>query len=187
MATTLETDTPSEDSDETGSMTPGKRLAISAFVVLTLLGMLATTAPRSEIKAGLFELTQPYLLATGLDQSWGVFAPSPPRTTNDVVARVDRADGGVGVYPLEGSNGVAEYWDYRWRKYGEQLWKKRGAERERTAFAGYIADQDRAAGHEPVRVTLLRIVHVNAPPGGPPPAAGSDREISFFSTPVGRR
>ena len=69
-----------------------------------------------------------------------------PATTNDVVARVDRADGTVGVYPLEGSDGLAEYWDYRWRKYGEQLWKKRTAEPERVAFARWVADQDRADG-----------------------------------------
>ncbi|WP_166659772.1 hypothetical protein [Actinomycetospora succinea] len=187
MATTLETDTPSEDSDETRSMTPGKRLAISAFVVLTLLGMVAATAPPSAIKNGLVDLTRPYLLATGLDQSWGVFAPSPPRTTNDVVARVDRADGTVGVYPMQGGNGVTEYWDYRWRKYGEQLWKKKTAERERVAFAGWIADEDRAGGHQPVRVTLLRASRVNPPPGSPTPDEGPATDVPFFSTPVGGR
>ena len=117
-----------------------------------------------------------------------MFAPSPPRTTNDVVARVDRADGTVGVYPLEGGIGVAEYWDYRWRKYGEQLWKKRTAERERVAFAGWIADQDRAAGHEPVRVTLVRDrTGRTCPRDRRAPTRGPWREIPFFTTPVGRR
>jgi hypothetical protein len=132
--TTRETDAPdqeSEDADDAAPMSRGKRLGISALIVLTLLGMLASTAPRSVIKDGLLDLTRPYLLATGLDQAWGVFAPSPPRTTNDVVAHVERADGTVGVYPLEGSAGIPEYGDYRWRKYGEQLWKKRPAVRER--------------------------------------------------------
>ena len=102
-----------------------------------------------------------------------MFSPSPPRTTNDVVARVDRADGTVGVYPLDGGNGVAEYWDYRWRKYGEQLWKKRTAERERIAFARWIADQDRAAGHEPVRVTLVRDQPRRTSRPGPGPDEGT--------------
>lgn len=190
QTTTRGTDAPEptpEDVDEGASMSRGKRLGISALIVLTLLGMLASTAPKSLIKDGLIDLTRPYLLATGLDQAWGVFSPSPPRTTNQVVARVDRADGTVGTYPLAGSDGVAEYWDYRWRKYGEQLWKKRSAERERTAFARWVADQDRAAGHEPVRVTLVRSLQVNPPPGRPAPDEGAWREIPFFTTPVGRR
>ena len=69
---------------------------------------------------------------------------------------------------MEGGIGITEYWDYRWRKYGEQLWRKRTAERERVAFAGWIADQDRAAGHEPVRVTLVRENRQNLPPGPGP-------------------
>jgi hypothetical protein len=127
------------------------------------------------------------MLATGLEQGWGVFAPSPPRTTNHVTARVDRADGTVGVYPLDGGDGITEYWDYRWRKYGEQLWKKKTAERERVAFAGWVADQDRADGHEPVRVTLVRAAYTNPPPGGAVADAGTWREIPFFTTPVSRR
>jgi hypothetical protein len=149
--------------------------------------MLASTAPKSEIKNGLLDLTRPFLLVTGLDQAWGVFAPSPPRTTNQVVARVDRADGTVGLYSLEGSDGLAEYWDYRWRKYGEQLWKKRTAEPERVAFARWVADGDRAEGHEPVRVTLMRSARQNLPPGQPGPDEGPVQDIPFFTTPVGRR
>jgi hypothetical protein len=188
--TTRETDGPEPVSEEADDATPtsrGRRLGISALIVLTLLGMLASTAPRSLIKDGLLGLTRPYLLATGLDQAWGVFAPSPPRTTNDVVARVERADGTVGVYSLEGSAGIPEYWDYRWRKYGEQLWKKRPAERERVAFSRYVAQQDRAAGHEPVRVTLVRLTRTNPAPGREGPEEGPVRDIPFFTTPVGQR
>ena len=144
--TTRETDAPdqeSEDADDAAPMSRGKRLGISALIVLTLLGMLASTAPRSVIKDGLLDLTRPYLLATGLDQAWGVFAPSPPRTTNDVVAHVERADGTVGVYPLEGSVGIPEYGDYRWRKYGEQLWKKRPA----SGSARVVCYVDNSIGH----------------------------------------
>jgi hypothetical protein len=185
--TTREPDSPeatSGDADAAESLSRGKRLGISALIVLVLLGLFASAGPRSELRDGARDLARPFMLMTGLDQGWGVFAPSPPRTTNDVVARVERADGTVGVYPLEGGNGVTEYWDYRWRKYGEQLWKKRGAERERIAFAGWIADQDRADGHAPTRVTLVRIVRPNLPPGDGPDT-GAPQEVSFFATPVG--
>ncbi|GAA4873903.1 hypothetical protein [Actinomycetospora straminea] len=192
MTTTQETDSPppgSGDPDEAEApetLSRQKRLGISVLIVLVLLGMLASVAPKSQLREELRDITRPFLLASGVDQGWGVFSPSPPTTTNLVVARVDRADGTVGVYPMEGGVGIAEYWDYRWRKYAEQMWRKRGAERERIAFAGWIADQDRAAGHEPVRVTLLRHTRQNLPPG-PGPDAGEWREIPFFTTPASRR
>lgn len=186
MTTTEKADTSEAvtEPDEAPALSGGRRLGISVLIVLVLLGMLASTAPRSEIKNGLVDLTRPFLYATGLEQAWGVFAPSPPRTTNHVVARVERTDGTVGVHPLDGGDGITEYWDYRWRKYGEQLWKKKTAERERVAFAGWIADQERADGHEPVRVTLTRSSYTNPPPGGAAGDAGTWREIPFFTTPV---
>ena len=76
---------------------------------------------------------------TGLDQKWGVFAPNPRIETSNVVGRVERADGTLGDYPLESGAGISEYWNYRWRKYGEQLWTRPTAEPERVAFARWIA------------------------------------------------
>lgn len=189
MATTLETDavqSATPEQDDASSPTRGRRLGISVLIVLVLLGMLASTAPRSEIKNGLLDLTRPFLLATGLDQTWGVFAPSPPQMSNEVIARVDRADGTVGVYTLVGGDGVTEYWDYRWRKYGEQLWQEQSAEQERAAFARWFAQQDSAAGHEPSRVTLVRVVRPNLP-AGPGPDTGPSQDIPFFTTPVSSR
>ncbi|MEJ2884950.1 hypothetical protein [Actinomycetospora aeridis] len=180
METTREGDAP-----EAESLGRGRRLGLSVLIVLTLLGMVASTVPPSLVKSTLLDLTQPYLLVTGLDQSWGVFAPNPPRSSNDVLARVDRADGTVGVYPLASGDGLSEYWDYRWRKYGEQLWTKRGAEHERVAFARWFADQDRAAGHAPTRVTLVRITVPNLP-AGPGPDTGAPGETPFFTLPVAR-
>jgi hypothetical protein len=184
--TTREATTPeaaAETLDETGSLSRRKRVGISMLIVLTLVAILASNAPNSLIKEGLLHLTRPYLLATGLDQSWGVFAPNPPRATNNVVARIDRADGSVGVVPMENGGGLTEYWDYRWRKYAEQLWQQQGAERERVAFARWLADQDRASGHQPVRVTLLRSTRA-LPPPGEPADPGPWQEISFFTLPV---
>ena len=165
---------------------PGQRIAVSLLIVLTLLGVFASNAPDSTIKDGLLTLARPYLVVTGLDQRWGVFAPNPRLETSDVVARVDRANGTVGVYPVESGDGLSEYWNYRWRKYGEQLWTRPTAERERAAFATWVADQDRAAGNRPVRVTLVRLTRPNLAPG-PGPDAEPWREVAFFTTPVGAR
>ena len=165
---------------------PWQRLAISALIVLVLLTLLATNAPDSAIKSSLVGVLRPVILVTGLDQRWGVFAPNPRIETSNVVARVERADGTVATYPLDSSAGLSEYWNYRWRKYGEQLWTAPSAERERVAFARWVADQDRAAGHQPQRVTLLRITRPNLPPG-PGPDTGPWSEVAFSTTTVGTR
>lgn len=191
--TTRDTDVPPPASDEHGTPgerdpagAPGRRLAASMFIVLTLVAIFASNAPNSAIKGGLLTVAGPYLAITGLDQKWGVFAPNPRLETSNVVGRVERADGTVGDYPLESGAGISEYWNYRWRKYGEQLWTRPTAEPERVAFARWIAGEDRAAGHVPVRVTLLRVTRTNLPPG-PDPDAEPWREVPFFTMPVGAR
>jgi hypothetical protein len=165
---------------------PGQRVAVSVLIVLTLLGVFASNAPDSVIKGGLLTLTRPYLVVTGLDQRWGMFAPNPRLDTSDVVARVDREDGTLGVYPLGSGNALSEYWTYRWLKYGEQLWSRPSADRERAAFVRWIVEQDQAAGHQPVRVTLVRLTRPNLAPGQGPDN-GPWREIPFFTTTVGAR
>jgi hypothetical protein len=177
---------PAEPDDESPAYRPWQRLAISALIVAVLLSLLATNAPDSTIKNALVGLARPFILVTGLDQRWGVFAPNPRLETSNVLARVERADGTVGTYPLDSGAGLSEYWNYRWRKYGEQLWTDKTAEAERTAFSRWVAAQDRAAGHQPVRVTLLRQSRPNLAPG-PGPDEGPWSEVPFSTTTVNAR
>lgn len=185
-ATDAATDEATDEATDAARPGRGQRLAISVLIVLVLLAMLATNAPDSAIKSALVGVTRPFILVTALDQRWGVFAPNPRIETSDVVARVERADGTVETYPLDAAAGLSEYWNYRWRKYGEQLWIGPPAERERAAFARWVADQDRAAGHRPVRVTLVRITRPNLPPG-PGPDTGPWTEVPFFTAMVSGR
>lgn len=181
-------DTPAEGTpaEDTPAYRPWQRLGISVLIVLILLSVLASVSPDSAIKTGLVGLTRPFILVTALDQRWGVFAPNPRLETSNVIARVERADGTVGEYPLESAAGISEYWNYRWRKYGEQLWTDKSAEAERATFSRWIAAQDRAGGHEPVRVTLLRQTRPNLAPG-PGPDEGPWTEVTFSTTSVSGR
>jgi hypothetical protein len=180
------TDQRAEDHELSPTTRPWPRLGVSMLIVVILVAIVTSNAPDSTIKDGLLVVMRPVLAATGLDQRWGVFAPNPRLETSNVAARVDRADGTVGFYPLAADAGISEYWNYRWRKYGEQMWTQQSAERERVAFARWLADQDRAAGHQPVRVTLLRITRTNLRPG-PGPDAEPWREVPFFTLPAGAR
>lgn len=173
------------DTDRTAALegTARGRLAVSAFVVVTLVAILAVTMPDSAIKGHLLTVTRPFLLATGLDQRWGVFAPNPRLETSYVAVRVERADGTVSVVDLPHDGGISEYWNYRWRKYGEQLWTGKENERERLAFSRWVIDRERAAGRTPVRVTLLRHTAANLAPGAGPDQ-GPWRDVPFFTTTV---
>ncbi|MHC1561080.1 hypothetical protein ACR9E3_19130 [Actinomycetospora sp. C-140] len=181
-------DPPAEDAtaDDAPAYRPWQRFGISVLIVAILLSVLASVAPDSAIKTGLVGLTRPFILVTALDQRWGVFAPNPRLETSNVVARVERTDGTVGEYPLESAAGISEYWNYRWRKYGEQLWTDKTAEAERATFSRWVAAQDRAAGHQPVQVTLLRLSRPNLAPG-PGPDEGPWTEIPFSTMQVSGR
>jgi hypothetical protein len=159
------------------------RAVLSVFLVLTLASVISSVMPESTLQNDLNGVALPYLVATGLDQRWGVFAPNPRQNTAFVSARVEQADGTVTVYLTPGGKGLSEYWDYRWLKYGERMWTLRTASDERATYARWIVDQDRAAGGHPVRVVLLRHTRESEPPG-PGPDYSPWTDVTFYSSPV---
>jgi len=163
--------------------TPWGRAVLSVFLVLTLAAVISSVMPESTLRDDLNGVALPYLVATGLDQRWGVFAPNPRQDTTFVSARVVQADGTVTVYPLPGGTGLSEYWDYRWLKYGEWMWTLRAASTERATYARWIVERDRAAGGHPVRVILMRHTRDSKPPG-PGPDYGPWTDVTFYSSPV---
>lgn len=163
--------------------TPRRRLLLSIFLVVTLAGVLSCVMPDSQLKNGLLTVTRPYLMVTGLDQHWGMFAPNPRPSAEFVVARTDNADGTFDLYPLANAAGFSEYWNYRWLKYGEQMWSQQDNVRDRTAFALWVVQQQRQQGRHPVKVTLIRQTTPLLPPG-PGPDAGRRRDTPFFSATV---
>ncbi len=161
------------------------RRVLSVFLLVTLAAVFVSVMPDSTIRSGLITLARPYLLATGLDQRWGVFAPNPRQETSFVLAQVEHADGTVEVRPIPTDAGLSEYWNYRWRKYGEQLWTAEDSAAERATFARWIVDEDLAAGGRPVRVILLRHTRDSLPPG-PGPDYGPWHDVAFYSSAVDR-
>lgn len=181
------TDAVRSDSPEkpAGEVPLRRRIMISIFVVVTLGAVFAQTMPDSTIKDGLVTVTRPYLNVTGLDQSWSIFSPNPRAKSVFILARVERVDGSVSLRPMPASTGPASYWQYRWRKYGEQLSGSGGRELRRS-YAEWVVDQDRSEGGEPVRVTLVRRTSKNTPPG---PRADSRPFVDedFYTAPVSAR
>jgi hypothetical protein len=73
-------------------------MAISAFLVLHLSGILVINLPPSPLRAMLWWPVCYYLVPVGLDQSWGMFAPNPvPHPATIEVLTVDK-DGIQRIY-----------------------------------------------------------------------------------------
>ena len=178
-----------EDSTADGAAPPrwvgsGRRRAlITVFLVVTVLAVLVENMPDSVIKTGLMVPVRPYLNATGLDQNWSIFSPNPRQQTVYVLARVEQADGSVAVHPIPTGIGPSAYWGYRWQKYEESLSDPVGGRALWRPFAEWVVDQDQQQGGRPVRVTLVRRVSDNLPPGRTPDSLPFVDQV-FYAAPV---
>jgi hypothetical protein len=154
------------------------RAAISVFIAATVASVVAWNLPESELKRDALEVARPYVLATGLNQNWGVFAPDPRRQSLEVVADVRYADGARETLTLpRGGRVLGGYWDYRWRKWMEgartdehdDLWEP---------TAAWFARRAAADGRRPVSVTLVRRWRDNLPPGF---GSGPAQEYAYYT------
>jgi len=165
---------------------PAGRALISAFLVVTLAAVAVTNLPESRLRREGLKAAQPYLEATGLDQNWRVFAPHPRRTSLRLLARVRYRDGAVGVWRLPaGGDLVGAYWDYRWRKWLENVIQDSRRKDLQRAAAAYIAREMRRPGKIPARVTLVERAQDLRPPGSRGPDAGPWKQYVLLSTRVG--
>jgi hypothetical protein len=150
------------------------RWLISVFLVVTVVGVVVTNLPAVGVQRRLAAVTQPFMVATGLDQAWNMFAPYPRRETLYLEARVLHADGRVTMWrpPSDGPL-LGAYRDAHWIKFAEhatlrphdpggwpQLWRP---------LALYIASQQAHDGTPAVSVTLITRSAVNLPPNGSEP------------------
>jgi hypothetical protein len=152
----------------------GRRL-ISALLVALVGGIVIANLPAGAVQRRLAKVTAPYMNATGLDQQWNMFAPSPRTEILYLEARVVHADGRVTTWrpPVDDGALVGAYRDYHWRKFVEhavvrpgspdvwpQLWEP---------LARYIAAQEADDGVPPVSVTLVKRSASVGPPDGSMP------------------
>jgi hypothetical protein len=144
------------------------RAFISAFVVVTIVGLIFWNLPQSKLRRQGLSVLGPYVRAVGLDQNWGVFAPDPRRTTLDFRARVQFADGTTEMWRVpRGGDLFGAYWDYRWLKWME--WATMDVHRQLWAPAADFIARDIADGRRPTRIQLIRRWYELPPPGSDRP------------------
>jgi hypothetical protein len=146
------------------------RVLISAFLIVTLLGLLTTSVLESHLRTKLLRVEHSFLYATGLTQNWGVFSPNPRRQVIELRARIVYGDGTTETWrPPRADPFIGAYWDFHWLKWVEyvilddhrgDLWRP---------AATWIARAHATRDHRPVRVTLVRRWYDLPPPGHPAP------------------
>ena len=158
------------------------RALISAFVLLTLLAATLANLPDSQVRRALLNPGQRYLNATGLDQNWGVFAPDGRRFVVELVATVRYDDGSTATWrPPEGGPFLGGYWDYRWRKWAENLMTLGTVGGPvRTPAAMWIAGEMTRPGKRPRQVVLKTRFYDLHPPGDPRGGRGPWRETISY-------
>jgi hypothetical protein len=162
-----------------------RRLVITAFIVVVLASIAVSNMPDGRAYSAAYPVAEPFLVATGLDQRWRIFAPNPRSEILYLEARVRRADGSVSIWRPPTSNPfIGSYRDSHWRKFVEHavllpdgpfsygtpyLWR---------TIALYVARLEGQHGSRPVSVTLISRTATEIPPGKGPPYV-----TPFHSTP----
>ena len=156
------------------------RACISAFLVVVLISLVAYAAPDSAPQRTLLRPATPLLVATGLGQGWGVFAPNPRRELIDVVAEVHNAGGRVDRWRFPLAGPFAANRDYRWRKLMEWNFMD-PAIIKLTAL--YAERQSHDAGRRPQRVVVLRRIARLGPPGDDRPPVWKTQRAELALSP----
>lgn len=164
--------------DRSALAAAGRRLILNAFLVLTVAGIVISNLPRSELQRRLYPLVEPYMAATGLAQTWGMFAPDAPLHTTELIARIHYADGSSAIWrppsgggPLEGTR------SYRWRKWSFVARNRNQPAAWATTARWVVANHDHH-GRQPLRVELVRRWRPLAAPGSE--AVHGWRQQSYF-------
>lgn len=156
------------------------RVAISAFVIITLIAIVAINLPQSTLRVDLLKPGQPYLNALGLDQNWALFAPDPRRTAIGLRAVVRYDDGTSATWTIPNDDPViGTYRDYRWRKWMENLIMDSNRSLWRPAALWAAREETRSDAGE-FDVTLVRL-EANLLAPGTTPIRGPWHAQAFFN------
>lgn len=158
-------DGPEASLQERLERSPAGRRLINGFIALTLALVLTWNLPMSEVRRLVLPVARPVLNATGLTQSWRMFAPDPPRQSTELVARILYSDGSLATWrPPEGGPVLAGYRTYHWRKWASAARTKGNRELWEPA-ARWIAANHDSAGRRTVRIDLVSRWRALLPPG----------------------
>jgi hypothetical protein len=126
---------------------------ISAMVAVVVLIGVVWNLPVSNIKQTITPTLRPIAAATGLQQSWSMYAPEPISSLEDLQVRVRMADGSERTWSWQrGDRLIGPFAWYRWQKLKEQSIRNPDS---RAGFAHWVVRQITTPAERPVRVQML--------------------------------
>ena len=144
--------------------TAGKTLISVVAVGIILIGLI-WSMPESPIKRSVVPLVRPAAIATGLDQSWSVFAPDPPRSLNTFEIHVLMDDQSMRPWTVPRGNPIwGHYSWYRFQKLKEWVLMPNSGI-NMGDFVHWVVREVTEPGEKPVLVELVSKVESLPPPG----------------------
>jgi hypothetical protein len=160
---------PFSDAQERLESTDLGRVLISALLLLTLVAILALNLPwqyDTALKRQLRRVAWPYSKATGVQQSWSVFAPIPRPASLAFTARIRYADGShTDWHPPIRDRYIGEFSSEHWVKWVEAAVREGNDMIVTRPAAIWLARKYAQGRHRPVEVTFIRIWRDTPPLG----------------------
>ena len=147
---------------------------VSGIVVMVLLIGVVWSLPSSTIQRSITPSIRPAALAFGLDQSWGVFAPNPPRsaTAIEVHVLVDEDATQRTWRPPHGNSVYGQYSWYRWQKLKESVLNPASGF-DRSDFVHWVVREITDPNEHPTYVEVVERIDTLPPPGSSAPSKRS--------------
>jgi hypothetical protein len=95
-----------------------REVATSALIVVVLMTAVLSALPGSTIKKAVAPVLFPVARVTGLDQSWGMFAPNPPKANSAIEVHVIMSNGTDRVWRPFDDPSLRKM---QWRKFKEDV------------------------------------------------------------------
>jgi hypothetical protein len=95
-----------------------REVATSALIVVVLMTAVLSALPGSTIKKTVAPVLFPVARVTGLDQSWGMFAPNPPKANSAIEVHVIMSNGTDRVWRPFDDPSLRKM---QWRKFKEDV------------------------------------------------------------------
>lgn len=144
-----------------------RRSAISAFILFHIVAIVSWSVPMNSLLfTSVKNKVAPYMLWSGLFQSWSFYSPDPWNLNRRLAAEITYRDGRMGVwqFPVPQDFGyVRRYFKGRWLSLNEMVPRDELAVLW-TDAARYVARLHNDTNNPPVTVKLVRKWSEIAPP-----------------------
>ena len=141
------------------------RLLITGLVLVVILAQVGIHLPPSAVQREVDGVANRTIRLLASEQSWGVFAPDPRRTSIDLEAIITYADGTTDVWGVPSGSRIGENLRYyRWRKWLERV-RADSYDEIWAPTARWIADEHSDGPSPVVRVELVRYFRENTVEG----------------------